>query len=171
MRIHFLAASALLACIGCGSKIGDSCQTNIDCSPFGDRFCDVSSVNGYCTIESCDLDQNPCPSEGVCIRFFTPIADEPCTYDLANARSDCQRIDERCVCDISVDGQCQNDAGHCAPDSSERRWCERSCSSNGDCRSGYECRSTGTFGSEPLPTFDMSPGAPARFCAPTGASS
>ena len=41
--------------------------------------CDTSSPDGqgYCTIEGCDW--NTCPSEAVCIRFFTPVLDEACT--------------------------------------------------------------------------------------------
>lgn len=155
--------------IGCGHNIGDGCMTNVDCSPFGDRSCDISSVGGYCTIENCDT--TTCPSEAVCVRFFTPLADEPCLFDGVHLQSNCPHNDERCVCDRSSNGTCNDTSGHCAPASSERRWCERSCSGNGDCRGGYECRSTGTFGAEAVPTFDMATGVPAKFCAPTGAAS
>jgi len=42
----------------------------------------------------------------------------------------------------------------------------RKCSHDNDCRDGYECRSTGTFGAEAIPTFDSPPaGNPAQFCA------
>ena len=173
-----LIAGFLVA--GCGAKIGDSCRTNIDCSPLGDRFCDTASTNGYCTKEDCG--PTTCPSEAVCIRFFTPLADdtEACTFDPAIpfSRADCPNVDERCVCDTTDsnnqcvcsttdgNGQCVVKNGHCAPSSTERHWCERSCSNDGDCRDGYECRRTGTFGAEPLPTFDNVYGTPAKFCAP-----
>ncbi len=163
-----LISSLLLTCIaGCGSRIGDSCTTNVDCSPFGDRFCDTSAMNGYCTQEGCDNEALACPSEAVCIRFFTSLADEQCTYDGRLDQADCPHVDDYCVCDQTVDGVCMGSVGHCAPASTERRWCQRSCSSNGDCRSGYECRATGTFGAEPLPTFDQPNGTPAKFCAPS----
>ena len=55
---------------------------------------------------------------------------------------------------------------HCAPESTERRWCQKTCSIDSDCRAGYECRSTGTLGGEPVPTADMLSGTPAKFCAP-----
>src|SRR5512135_913112 len=98
---------AALWIAGCGNNIGDSCTTNIDCSPFGDRFCDTAEPAGYCTIEDCDV--TTCPGNAVCIRFFTPIADEPCHPMKDNStlgQADCARIDERCVCDNSVNGEC-----------------------------------------------------------------
>jgi hypothetical protein len=163
----FLLFAALALVPACGHQIGDACHSNVDCSPLGDRFCDTGPVNGYCTIDGCD--QSTCPSEAVCIRFFTPLANEPCTFDLTNARSNCPHTDERCVCDQSSGDKClNNNSGHCAPESSERRWCQKQCSSDGDCRSGYQCRQTGTFGAEPVPTFDSGTGGSAKFCAPTG---
>ncbi|GAC1450056.1 MAG: hypothetical protein PVSMB8_09160 [Vulcanimicrobiaceae bacterium] len=161
----FLVGMSLVA--GCGAKIGDACQTNIDCSQLGDRFCDTAPQNGYCTQEDCGA--MTCPSEAVCIRFFTPLANESCTFDptVPFTRADCPNLDDRCVCDVTDDkGQCVNESGHCAPSSTERHWCERTCSNDGDCRSGYECRRTGTHGAEPLPTFSNGYGDPAKFCAP-----
>ncbi len=160
---------AVLLVAGCGSKIGDSCKTNIDCSPLGDRFCDTAPPNGYCTQEDCG--STTCPSEAVCIRFFTAVADEPCTVGdptLGISQGTCTNPDERCVCDVTDDnGTCLNNGnGHCAPSSTERHWCQRTCSSDSDCRDGYECRRTGTFGAEPIPTFDNTKGIPAKFCAP-----
>jgi hypothetical protein len=168
---------ALLWLAGCGHSIGDPCRTNVDCSPTGTRFCDTSALNGYCTQENCGVDS--CPGNSVCIRFFTPVVDEPCNYDVYHPFS-CPHTDERCVCDrtdamgacssftTNPDGSVTN--GHCASSATERRWCQLRCSSNSDCRQGYECRSTGTFGAEPVPTFDMATGDPAKFCAPTGST-
>ena len=42
------------------------------------------------------------------------------------------------------------DAGLCAPLSKELRYCVKTCSSNDDCRGGYECRLAGTRGSMAL---------------------
>jgi hypothetical protein len=164
-RVVPLVALLLAAVSGCGKSIGDDCHTNVDCSPTGDRFCDTSAPNGYCTVEGCG--DGTCPDEAVCIRFLTPVLSRPCTFDPAqsNSRSDCPDADERCVCS-SVDAA--NCVGHCAPESSERRWCQLKCSSNDDCRSGYECRSTGTLGALPVPTLTHLNGNPARFCAPKG---
>jgi hypothetical protein len=171
---------AALFVAGCGAKIGDSCRSNIDCSPLGDRFCDTAPVEGYCTEEDCG--PTSCPSEAVCIRFFEPLADVSCltgnSSSTALGRGTCTDINDRCVCDVTdsdgncicamtddTTGQCVSN-GHCAPSSTERHWCERSCSSDSDCRTGYECRRTGTFGAEPIPTFDEPVGKPAKFCAP-----
>lgn len=169
MRACFVFLVGAVAAAGCGPSIGDSCMSNLDCSFLGDRFCDTAPQGGYCTIEDCDLNLTKCPSEAVCIRFFTPVADEPCTFDptLPFTQADCAHIDDRCVCDVTnAKGVCVDNAGHCAPSSSERHWCEKTCSHDSDCRSGYECRSTGTFGAEPLPSFGNGNGEPAKFCAP-----
>jgi hypothetical protein len=169
---------ALLAVAGCGPSIGDACMSNIDCSQLGDRFCDTAPIHGYCTQEDCGPPNSPsaCPSEAVCIRFFV-VTDEQChtaKESVPLTQADCMSSDDRCVCDVSDDkGNClftngdpSQFNGHCAPSSTEAHWCERSCSSNGDCRNGYECRRTGTFGAEPLPTSDNPNGTPAKFCAP-----
>jgi len=170
MRSFAVAAVAALALnlwgAGCSHNIGDSCSNNVDCQPDGTRFCDTAPPGGYCTIQGCDV--NTCPGEAVCIRFLTPVLDEPCTYndDQPNTQQDCPHVDDRCVCDISIKNVCENGIGHCASENSEQRWCEKKCSKNGDCRSGYECRSTGTFGAEPVPTLNNPKGSSAKFCAP-----
>jgi hypothetical protein len=170
----WLVAPALMFALGlalaaCGHSIGDSCKANVDCSPMGDRFCDTSAPDGYCTIEGCD--ETTCPSEAVCVRFFTPFLGRPCDFNpaLPNSRSDCH-VDERCLrCDSSVAGASCQSSGLCAPEASERRWCQKTCHKDSDCRdANYVCRSTGTLGAEPVPTLDMSAGTPAKFCAPRG---
>jgi hypothetical protein len=154
---------------GCGKSIGDECKTNVDCQTDGTRFCDTSPRDGkgYCTIDGCDV--NTCPDEAVCIRFLTPVIDEPCTLPTDVAvplgRADCPHADDRCVCDNAVNGVCQGSA-HCAPETTERRWCQKKCGDNGDCRENYECRSTGTLGAEPVPTLQNLTGSPQHFCAP-----
>lgn len=168
-RLSPLLLMAALVVGGCGASIGDPCVSNIDCSPLGDRFCDTAPLGGYCTIEDCNQTTAVCPSEAVCIRFFSPVAGETCTFDPAApfSRSDCPHVDDRCVCDNTNDqGVCVDNAGTCAPSSTEREWCQRRCSHDSDCRSGFECRRTGTFGAEPLPTFSTPAGDAARFCAP-----
>jgi hypothetical protein len=160
-----LLVAAAVSVVGCGHNVGDDCHTNVDCSPAGDRFCDTSAPGGYCTVDGCDV--NTCPDEAVCIRFLTPLLDEACTFDPAhpNSRADCPHPDDRCVCDLTINKMCVGSA-HCAPESTERRWCQLKCSSNSDCRTAYECRSTGTLGAEPVPTLTNPLGTPAKFCAP-----
>lgn len=124
----------------CGKEIGDACVLSSDCSPNGDRVClcsyctgtlAQSSDQGYCTVLGCDY--STCPDEAACIRFFTGSFTNPdgkmCGADVpADQRVDCS-LDELCAIN-----------GHCVPRSSEVRYCMRTCSSNGDCRDGYECR-------------------------------
>lgn len=119
-----------IAATGCGSQIGDSCTEAIDCATDGTRECDVASLSGYCTIEGCDY--NTCPSEATCVRFFIGgFTNEPCnpqTEDVPGGTDDCT-IDELCALD-----------GFCAPRSAEVRYCMKTCSDDGNCRDGYECR-------------------------------
>jgi hypothetical protein len=151
---------------GCGHNVGDSCKTNVDCKSDGTRFCDTSAPDGYCTVDGCDVET--CPDEAVCIRFLTPVLNETCTFDAAhpNSRADCPHADDRCVCDTSENKICVNNLGHCAPEATERRWCQYKCDTNAECRAGYECRTTGTFGAEPVPSLTNPLGSPAKFCAP-----
>lgn len=55
------------------------------------------------------------------------------------------------------------DVGLCAKRTYEQRECAKVCSSNADCRSGYDCRETGELGSMPL---SANPAATTKFCAP-----
>jgi hypothetical protein len=125
---------AVLAVLGaCGKEIGDACVTGLDCSPDGDRICDPSSVDGYCTVQGCDVDT--CPGDSVCVRFFTgSFSNKACDY--AGGGLECS-LDELCALD-----------GHCVARSSEIRFCMRTCGSDDDCRGDsnedgrvdYECR-------------------------------
>lgn len=194
MRL-FLSSLAALGLAACGHSIGDSCQANVDCDPNGNRYCDLASPGGYCTMEGCDSDT--CPGDSVCIRFFEQLPTKPCDQETAD--EDCLPS-ERCLCDCghpdqpgvcltptevgsAADGTlviaCPDSPdvsppptgplGHCAPESSERRWCQKKCGSDSDCRSGYECRRTGTHGCEPVPDrtvgeTQVPAGPPASFC-------
>jgi hypothetical protein len=57
--------------------------------------------------------------------------------------------------------------GMCARRDTERRFCMRMCSSDGDCRDAYECADTGTGGAERAPKPGQPyPRTPRGFCAP-----
>ena len=62
-----LALLALLAIGGCKPQVGDSCKLSTDCSVTGDRLCDTSQPDGYCTIFNCEPDT--CPGDSVCVQF------------------------------------------------------------------------------------------------------
>lgn len=112
----------------CGKQIGDECVTNIDCNQDGTWDCDLSQPGGYCTVAGCD--EASCPEKSVCIRFFAyQYSSTPCQTDL----------------DCGADFLCLPD-GLCVPRTSERRFCERTCGDDGDCRSGYVCRAAGIHG-------------------------
>lgn len=158
--IFILASCAIsLLGLGCGSEIGDSCESSVDCSPDGDRLCDLSesSPGGYCTVRGCDYDS--CPDDAVCVRFYsTSFPDQTCDPAAEDiSRDDCLPGD---ACTLR---------GTCAPRQSEVRFCMKRCSSGGDCRGDYECRNRELMiehGGEPV----LAPGRelgdnPPRFCA------
>jgi hypothetical protein len=147
---YLILASLVLA--GCGKEIGDACVVSSDCSPNGDRMCDISQKEGYCTIMGCDY--STCPEEAACIRFFTgSFANKTCE----NSPDECS-LDE--LCDLNK---------HCVPESSEVRYCMKTCESDDDCRDGYECRDLEAMkahGGEPVlaPGQEVDASAP-KFCA------
>ncbi len=154
--------------LSCEEKIGDSCDFNVDCSPKGDRLCDLSSPGGYCTIENCNADS--CPKESVCIAFYpvaflnrvcepsledSPGCEPPADEDEPNWCDQCAP-DERCI-----------QSGYCASKASARRWCMKTCDKRSDCRDSYECRTTGVEGAEKvLHPEETDADQTAKFCAP-----
>jgi hypothetical protein len=157
MRILALCAVCLLV-VGCGTQIGDSCESSIDCSPEGDRICDLSesSPGGYCTVRGCDHDS--CPDDSLCVRFFSSsFADRACVRDTEDISSNDCLPDEECTL-----------RNTCAPRLSEVRFCMQRCSNGGDCRGGYECRDETLMiehGGEPVLAPGRSPDNLPRFCA------
>jgi hypothetical protein len=181
-RIACAGLLAALAAPACHRDIGDDCQTSVDCDPNGTRACDLSQPGGYCTIIGCD--ERSCPSSSACIRSFpvqylstpcNPTCEDvgpcqlgPCDADAGapdggNCLPPCPA---GCAAgstnDCTADQLCL-DVGVCAQRSFEQRACAKTCSDNGDCRGGYECRLAGTHGSMLL---SVHPGDTAHFCAP-----
>src|SRR4051812_5642397 len=66
--VPLLFIAFALSAGACSREIGDDCSTAADCDPKGSRVCDLSQPGGYCTVVNCD--ENSCPSESACIRFF-----------------------------------------------------------------------------------------------------
>ena len=68
---HILKWAASLLAVawvsGCTPVVGDSCVLSTDCSSAGDRVCDTSEPDGYCTVENCL--PNTCPDEAACVLF------------------------------------------------------------------------------------------------------
>jgi hypothetical protein len=55
---------------GCAPKIGKSCELSTDCSQLGDRLCDTTQPEGYCTIFNCEPDT--CP-DSACVGFYAQL--------------------------------------------------------------------------------------------------
>lgn len=53
--------------MGCLPKIGDPCSTSLDCSQQGERLCDPTQPDGYCTVFNCEPDS--CPDNAACVSF------------------------------------------------------------------------------------------------------
>ncbi len=149
-RLFFASLLAIGALASaCGKEIGDDCQTNVDCAEDNSRMCDLSQPGGYCTVDGCD--EKSCPSESACVRFF------PRKFPTGSCLNG-----QGC----SVDDICLPE-GICVPRTSERRYCARKCSDNGDCRDEYECREAGSNGAIAL-VADPTTSAPVRFCVASG---
>ena len=138
-----LLLCSLVLLAACGKEIGDECAGNLDCGDgTGARICDLSSPGGYCTEQGCDWDT--CAEEAVCVRFYTAsFQNKPCVIETEDVSTDDCSIDEACTL-----------RGQCVPRSSEIRYCMRKCSSAGDCRTNYECRTEELMrvhGGEPVP--------------------
>ena len=75
----WFAAVALSGAVGlgCTPSIGDKCVLSTDCSLSGDRLCDTSQPDGYCTIFDCRADL--CPDYGVCAEFHQSV--QGCNYN------------------------------------------------------------------------------------------
>jgi hypothetical protein len=177
-----LLALAALAVGGCKRRIGDACKRSTDCSLQGERICDLStrvnsqgqrtpSGSGECTIEGCG--RGTCPDVGACVKVygsdFLSVACDPAREDIATfCESDataCEAAGCRpsqddasvFVCppndDCEINEVCLPE-GLCADEITARTSCRKECKDGGDCRSGYECRRTGSSGVYQVPDLD-----------------
>jgi hypothetical protein len=109
------------------------------------------SPGGYCVIEGCDA--RSCPEDSFCVRFFPASfltkEDPPCSAD-----AECSP-DELCLK--------EEEASFCVRRTLEKRVCVQSCGGNGDCRGGYECRSTGVGGAVAL---TLTRDEKRKYCSP-----
>lgn len=67
MRHKLLIIAALVIASACAPRLGDECETALECSANGTRTCDLSQPGGYCTIANCE--PGTCVDEGYCVRF------------------------------------------------------------------------------------------------------
>jgi hypothetical protein len=81
-------AVLLVLLLGCSAEIGDECGANVDCSPNGDRVCDLTAPGGYCTILGCIADS--CPEESVCVAWDEGAARRTFCMRHCGSDSDCR---------------------------------------------------------------------------------
>lgn len=164
-----LIAVALLALVpGCRDKIGDPCKRAFDCSPQGNRQCDLSNApfdpqrEGECTIENCA--RGSCPREGICIKVysskFLSVACDPEREDL-DVDEDGNPIDD---CDP---GEVCLPEGLCADEITARSSCRLECKRDRDCRDNYKCVEIGSDGVYVAPDpDDPTKFETAKICVP-----
>lgn len=133
---NWLACLTLLAAIGCGKDIGDSCRSVNECiTTDTDRMCLTQDgegfPGGYCTKFNCG-GQNVCPEEAVCVAYRYTLGGGGCDTDDALSRL-------------------------------QRNYCMLRCEEDGDCRSGYKCLAAD--GDNPLGATVIDGKIGAKVCA------
>jgi hypothetical protein len=93
----------LAIALGCQPKIGDECQTSVDCSQAGERLCDITQPGGYCTVFNCE--PGGCPEESVCIAYGASLSKVAGCTD-ANGLSRFQR--SFCMANCSSNEECRS---------------------------------------------------------------
>ena len=96
-----LAAGALA---GCTPSIGDKCVLSTDCSTRGDRLCDTSQPDGYCTEFNCA--KNTCPDKAVCVLFNAAVPG--CGYDDRSGGYGSRIARSFCIAMCSNNGDCRS---------------------------------------------------------------
>ena len=98
-----LLAFALVALSACTPTIGDKCVLSTDCSTRGDRLCDTSQPDGYCTQFNCS--KNSCPDNAACILFNAGIPG--CGYDDRSGGYGSRVARAFCVASCGQDSDCR----------------------------------------------------------------
>lgn len=96
-----------LAALGCGTEIGDECDSDAACG--AGRFCDTSSRDGYCTIGGCTA--NSCPENAICVVFDN---EESFCMGVCDSGEDC-RTGYVCDTENAAHGFCRQRA-ECTPE-------------------------------------------------------
>ena len=100
-RLGFLALVTLSACT---PSIGDKCVLSTDCSTRGDRLCDTSQPDGYCTQFNCS--KNSCPDNAACVLFNAAI--QGCGYDDRSGGYGSRVARAFCVASCGKDSDCRS---------------------------------------------------------------
>ncbi len=88
--LYVVAGTLVLDFAACQAKIGDGCESNVDCSPDGDRICDLSQPGGYCTVPDCEV--GTCPDNAVCVMFGTGAHTRTWCMKACHSDGDCRKL-------------------------------------------------------------------------------
>lgn len=113
-RLLYLAVVTLAACT---PSIGDHCVLSTDCSVQGDRICDTSQPNGYCS-KSCAGDD--CPNKAACVLYSTAIPG--CGFNDRNGRSGSRVSRSWCSARCFSNADCRTDEGYVCADPRSYPW-------------------------------------------------
>jgi len=101
-----LGLAFALGSSACSPTIGASCTQSTDCSSQGNRVCDNSQPEGYCTVIGCA--DNSCPDHAVCVSFGVTLPG--CSYNdyVAPART----AETFCLEHCQSDSDCRASEGY-----------------------------------------------------------
>lgn len=100
-----LGLGAVIASEACTPEIGDKCIVSTDCSVQGDRLCDTSQPDGYCTQLNCR--GNDCFDEAACVLFNSAIPG--CNYDDRAGGYGSRIARSFCMAQCENNGDCRGD--------------------------------------------------------------
>lgn len=103
MKAALLGAALLGTASACKPSIGDKCVLSTDCSTQGDRLCDTSQPDGYCTEFNCAADS--CPDHAVCVLFNSNVPG--CGFDDRNGAYGSRVARAFCVANCGKDSDCR----------------------------------------------------------------
>src|SRR3954454_25134750 len=105
-RLLFVALPvvAVVVLAACTPEIGDKCVLSTDCSTRGDRLCDTSQPDGYCTQFNCS--KNSCPDNAACVLFNAAI--QGCNYDDRSGGYVSRVARPFCLASCGTDGDCRS---------------------------------------------------------------
>ena len=101
-----LGLALALGSSACSPTIGASCTQSTDCSSQGNRVCDNSQPDGYCTVFGCA--DNSCPDHAVCVTFA--VALPGCAYNDYEAPARTMRT--LCLQHCQSDSDCRASEGY-----------------------------------------------------------
>ncbi|MDP9036700.1 MAG: hypothetical protein M3O50_18015 [Myxococcota bacterium] len=114
--VALAALAAEAGAMGCSPRIGDKCTNSTDCSVRGDRVCDTSQPNGYCTLFNCT--SNSCPNNAACVEFNASVPG--CPYN--DYRSPSRTGRTFCMASCGSDSDCRQSDGYMCLDPSSAPW-------------------------------------------------